>query len=206
MGRYRGASCKICRRSREKLFLKGERCFSAKCAIEKRNYPPGTRPLRPRKISEYGRRLREKQKLRFFYGISERQMRIYFKKATRKKGIPGHNLLSLFECRFDNFIFRANLARSRSEARQFVRHSHFLINGKKSNIPSMTIKQGDIIKIKENKIPVFKEIFDTMKERPKSSWLAFNNSDNSVKMEHLPQRQEIDVPVNEQLIVEYYSK
>jgi small subunit ribosomal protein S4 len=206
MGRYTGASCKICRRAREKLFLKGERCNTAKCAIEKRNYPPGIRALKPKKISEYGKRLREKQKLRFFYGVSEKQMRINFEKSSKKKGLTGHNLLSLFESRLDNIVFRVSLARSRKESRQLVKHSHFLVNGKKADIPSMIIKKDDVITIKEKSMGIFKDSFDSLKDKPKSSWLVFNEADKAISVDHGPAREEIDVPVDEQLIVEYYSK
>ncbi|RAP39245.1 30S ribosomal protein S4 [Candidatus Marinamargulisbacteria bacterium SCGC AAA071-K20] len=206
MSRYRGPSCKLCRRAREKLFLKGDRCQTAKCAIEKRNYPPGYRALKPKKISEYGKRLREKQKLRFYYGVTEKQMRIYFAKASKKKGITGHNLLSLFEQRLDNIVFRANMGKSRKDARQLVKHSHFLVNGKKADIPSMLIKKEDVISIKEKSITVFKDLFDILKDKPKSSWVVFNDSEKSITVDHGPTREEIDVPVDEQLIVEFYSK
>jgi len=206
MSRYRGPSCKICRRAREKLFLKGERCHTAKCAIEKRNFPPGFRSLKPKKISEYGKRLREKQKLRFFYGVSEKQMRIYFDKASKAKEITGHSLLSLFESRLDNIVFRANLAKSRKESRQLVRHSHFLVNGKKANIPSIILKKSDVVTIKDKSLSLFKDAFDSMKDKDKQVWLIVNESEKSIVVDHNPNREEIDVPVDEQLIVEYYSK
>ena len=206
MGRYKGPSCKKCRRAREKLFLKGERCYTAKCEIEKRNYPPGIRSIRMPKISEYGRRLIEKQKLRFFYGVSESQMRIYFKSAANRKGVTGSNLLSLFERRMDNIIYRMNFARSRKEARQMVRHGHFKLNNRNHDIPSTILGVGDIVELRPGSEDNFKTRYEVVKEKQYPTWLKFNATDSSFTIQHEPKRQEIDVPVQEQLIVEYYSK
>lgn len=205
MARYTGPSCKICRRNRAKLFLKGERCHTAKCAIEKRNFPPGPKAVVPRKLSEYGRRLREKQKLRFHYGVSEKQIRSYFAKALRQKGVTGYNLLSLFESRLDNVVFRSKLAASRAEARQLVRHGHFLLNGKKANIPSMLVRSGDVVQI-----TVMDETwtakFEKTKEKGLPTWLVYGAQPGHIQVLQLPVREEIDAPVEEQLIVEFYSR
>jgi len=206
MGRYIGPSCKKCRRSRAKLFLKGERCFTAKCEIDKRNFPPGPRSSSMRKISEYGKRLREKQKLRFYYGVSEKQMQNYFEKAARQKGMTGENLLSLFERRIDNIIYRSHQAASRKNARQLVRHGHFTINDKKITAPSYIIKESDTVQIKEKSRKAVFVNLETVKERGIPAWMAFNKEKTILSIEHLPKRTEIDVPVEEQLIVEFYSR
>jgi small subunit ribosomal protein S4 len=205
MSRYLLASCKICRRNREKLFLKGARCFSAKCAIEKRNYPPGHKSVVARKMSEYGRRLREKQKLRFFYGVSEIQMRNYFSRARSQKGMTGHNLLCLFERRLDNVLYRAHLASSRKEARQLIRHGHFELNGKSVDVPSISVSEGQVITVRSGHIEFVKERFKQLKDKTLPTWIRFNESDLSLQILHIPNREEIDVPVQEQLIVEFYS-
>jgi small subunit ribosomal protein S4 len=205
MGRYLEASCKICRRNKVKLFLKGARCETSKCAIEKRNYPPGPKTAVVRKVSEYGKRLREKQKLRFFYGVSEAQMRNYFKKALAQKGVTGHNLLSLFEKRLDNILVRAKLAVSRKEARQLIRHGHFRLNKRKATIASLSAHEGDVISIKEASFELLKARIDLLKEKGLPTWLAFDETEKSVKLLHNPKREEIDSPVQEQLVVEFYS-
>ena len=207
MGRYRGPSCKICRRNGVKLYLKGSRCETAKCAIEKRNFPPGQQAGGfAKKMSEYGRRLREKQKLRFFYGVSENAIRIYFKKASRQKGITGHLLLSMFERRLDNVIFRAGLATSRKEARQLVRHGHFALNGKNVNIPSMMTGAGDEVQIRQASAEFFDPIIKKLAEATFPIWLSYDQGSKSFKLSHNPLREEIDTPVEEQLIVEFYSR
>lgn len=206
MSRYRGPSCKICRRAREKLFLKGSRCYTAKCAIEKRNYPPGHHAGAGRRLSEYGIRLREKQKLRFFYGVTEGQMRIYFKEANRLKGVTGHNLLRLFEKRLDNVVYRASLASSRKEARQLVKHGHFEIDNKKVNVPSIILKPGSTVTVKKKSKDLFKPRFDHLKDVTLPTWMSFEAQSGSISLLHQPKREEIDVPVHEQLIVEYYSR
>ena len=163
MGRYTGPSCKICRRNGIKLFLKGEHCETAKCSLEKRNFPPGKRDVRLKKLSEYGRRLREKQKLRFFYGVGEKVIRSYFKKADRQKGVTGHNLLSIFERRLDNVFCRSSLARSRKEARQLIQHGHVLVNNKKVDIPSFITKEGDEITVRTRSQELFKPRYESIK-------------------------------------------
>ncbi|MCL2437356.1 MAG: 30S ribosomal protein S4, partial [Clostridiales bacterium] len=172
MARYTGASCRLCRREGQKLFLKGERCYSAKCAIEKRNYPPGQHGQSRKKISEHGRQLREKQKAKRFYGLLETQFRNLFDKAAKKKGITGENLLIMLETRMDNVVFRLGFASSRKEARQLVTHGHFTVNGKKLNIPSAMISPGDVIKVKEKSTssPKFKEIKEMSISVP--SWMT----------------------------------
>lgn len=207
MGKYKGPKCKICRRNGVKLYLKGERCHTAKCEIEKRNFPPGKNASSfGRKISEYGRRLREKQKLRFFYGVSELGMRRYFKEAARQKGITGHNLLFLFERRLDNIVYRSGLANSRAEARQLVKHSHFKLNSKKANIPSILVRDGDTIEISEKSSAIFQPRFSAVKEKGSAAWLSLDEKSKSIKFMNAPKRDEIDAPVDEQLIVEFYSQ
>ncbi|NDC83068.1 30S ribosomal protein S4 [bacterium] len=204
MGTYNGPKCKICRRNRVKLYLKGSRCESAKCAIEKRNYTPGQRSVVPKKISEFGRRLREKQKLRFFYGVSERQIRIYFEKARRSKGITGDNLLSHFERRLDNVVFRLGVGTSRKESRQIVGHGHFQVNGIDVDVPSYIVKEGDLVSLKRLNDGPFVVRFDGKKGTP--AWLVSDPSAKAARVAHLPRRDEIDVPVEEQLVVEFYSR
>lgn len=209
MGRYTGASCKICRRNREKLMLKGQRCETAKCSMEKRNYPPGYSKMNGKmsKLSEYGIRLREKQKMRFFYGVSERQMRIYFSKATSQKGITGHNLIAMFECRLDNLVYRIKLAKSRKEARQLVKHGYFQVNNRKVDIPSFIGRAGDVISIKKTgKEDFFKDRLQVLQETGIPEWLEYNPDKKEVKIISKPTRTQVDIPVEEQLIVEYYSR
>ncbi len=206
MGTYNGPSCKICRRNRAKLFLKGSRCETAKCAIDKRNYPPGIRSVVPRKISEYGRRLREKQKLRFFYGVSERQIRIYFENARRSRGVTGENLLAQFERRLDNIVYRAKLANSRREARQLVAHGHFCVNGKSVDIPSFIAREGDVVSLMRGDYELLSSRFGSKRDSLFPAWLVVDSAQRSVKVAHVPKRDEIDVPVEEHLIVEFYSR
>ncbi len=206
MARYTDSSCRLCRREGQKLFLKGDRCYSTKCAIEKRNYAPGQHGQARKKISEYGTQLREKQKCKRFYGLQETQFRNLFEKAARKKGITGENLLIMLETRLDNVVFRLGFASSRKEARQLVTHNHFTVNGKKVNIPSATVKAGDVIKVKEKSAssPKFKEIKDMTISVP--SWLTVDIEKLEGKVVMLPTRADIDTPVAEHLIVELYSK
>ncbi len=206
MSRYTGANCRLCRREGQKLFLKGERCYSSKCAIEKRNFPPGQHGQGRKKVSEYGLQLREKQKAKRFYGLQETQFRNLFDKAARKKGITGENLLILLETRMDNVVFRLGFASSRKEARQLVTHGHFTVNGKKVGIPSYTVKAGDVIKVKEKSTnsPKFKEIRDMSITVP--SWMTVDVEKLEGKVVAIPTRAEIDTPVAEHLIVELYSK
>lgn len=206
MARYTEANCRLCRREGQKLFLKGERCYSPKCALEKRNYAPGQHGQNRKKISDYGTQLREKQKTKRFYGLQETQFRNLFEKAERKKGITGENLLILLETRLDNVVFRLGFASSRKEARQLVTHSHFTVNGKKVNIPSYEVKAGDVIKVKEKSTssPKFKEVKEMSITVP--SWLTVDVEKLEGKVITLPTRAEIDTPVAEHLIVELYSK
>lgn len=206
MARYTDASCRLCRREGQKLFLKGERCYSTKCAIEKRNYAPGQHGQSRKKVSEYGLQLREKQKAKRFYGILETQFRNYFDKAEKKKGITGENLLIMLETRLDNVVFRMGFASSRKEARQLVRHGHFTVNGRKQNIPSFAVQAGDVIKVKEKSAssPKFKEIKEMSISVP--SWITVDVEKLEGKVVAMPSREEIDTPIAEHLIVELYSK
>ena len=206
MARYTAANCRLCRREGQKLFLKGERCYSTKCALEKRNFPPGQHGQGRKKVSEYGLQLREKQKTKRFYGLQETQFRNLFDKAERKKGITGENLLILLETRLDNVVFRLGFASSRKEARQLVTHGHFTVNGKKVNIPSYEVKAGDVIAVKEKSqsSPKFKEIKDMTITVP--SWVTVDVQKLEGKVLNLPTRDEIDTPVAEHMIVELYSK
>lgn len=206
MARYTDASCRLCRREGQKLFLKGERCYGTKCAIEKRNYAPGQHGQSRKKISDYGLQLREKQKAKRFYGLLETQFRNLFDKAAKKKGMAGENLLIMLETRLDNTVFRMGFASSRKEARQLVTHSHFLVNGKKVDIPSYEVKAGDAIKVKEKSTnsPKFKEIRDMAISVP--SWLTVDVEKLEGRVIVLPKREDIDTPVAEHLIVELYSK
>lgn len=206
MARYTGPSCRLCRREGQKLFLKGERCYSGKCALEKRAYAPGQHGQNRKKSSEYGLQLREKQKAKRFYGLQETQFRNLFAKAAAKSGITGENLLILLETRLDNVVFRMGLASSRKEARQLVTHGHFTVNGKKADIPSMAIKAGDVIAVKEKSAssPKFKEIKEMTISTP--AWISIDTNKLEGKILSMPTRDMIDTPVEEHLIVELYSK
>ncbi|NSW91213.1 MAG: 30S ribosomal protein S4 [Firmicutes bacterium] len=208
MARYTGPSCKLCRREGEKLFLKGDRCYTEKCAINRRAYSPGQHGQQRRKLSEYGMQLREKQKARRFYGVLEKQFRKYFEMATNMKGVTGENLLRILESRLDNVVYRLGLATSRPEARQLVRHNHFYVNGKRVNIPSYLLKPGDIITVteKSRNSEKFKEILEKTRGKVIPKWLEFDPDNLTGKVVSLPSREEIDLPVQEHLIVELYSK
>lgn len=209
MARYIGSMCRLCRREGEKLFLKGERCYkSDKCAVEKRAYAPGQHGQNRKKMSEYGLQLREKQKAKRIYGILETQFRNYFETATTQKGIAGDNLMILLERRLDNVVYRAGFARSRTEARQVVRHNHIQVNGKKVNIPSYLIKAGDVITLKEQSVSIqrFKDIYETTAGRVVPEWIVADTENGKISVQAIPTREQIDVPVNETLIVELYSK
>jgi small subunit ribosomal protein S4 len=209
VGRYTDSVCRQCRREGEKLFLKGDRCYSAKCAIEKRPFVPGQHgQKRKQKTSEYGLQLREKQKTKRIYGVSEKQFRNSFKKADRQSGITGDNLMILLERRLDNVVFRMGLASSRKEARQLVNHDHFTINGKKANIPSMLVKAGDFIQVKENSAssPKFEDLKAAAAYKTPPEWLEVDVENLSGKVLALPSREQIDTVVSEQLIVELYSR
>ncbi|MFC1617374.1 30S ribosomal protein S4 [Candidatus Margulisiibacteriota bacterium] len=199
--------CRKCRRSKQKLHLKGARCLTAKCSLEKRNFPPGFKPGNMmRKSSEYGIRLREKQKVRIFYGISEKQMRKYFSKANKTKGLTGHIFLSLCERRLDNFISRGKFSASRSESRQLISHGHFKINDKKVDIPSYVVKSGDIISVNKKISDFIKKRITEQKEIGLPTWIDFNAAKNTITVLHEPKREEIDLPIEDQLIVEFYSR
>ena len=206
MARYTDANCRLCRREGQKLFLKGERCYSAKCAIEKRNYAPGQHGQSRKKVSEYGLQLREKQKAKRFYGLQEKQFRNLFEKAARKQGKTGENLLILLETRLDNVVYRLGFASSRKEARQLVVHGHFTVNGKKATAPAMELKAGDVVKVKERSAnsPKFKEVKDMAITVP--AWMSVDVEKLEGKVVSVPTREEIDTPVAEHLIVELYSK
>ncbi|HEX5481745.1 MAG TPA: 30S ribosomal protein S4 [Terriglobia bacterium] len=209
MARYRDAVCRLCRREGIKLFLKGQRCLSDKCAIEKRNFPPGQhgKSRRP-KVLGYGLQLREKQKVRRLYGILESQFRSYFEKAARTKGITGENLLFMLERRLDNTVYRLGLATSRAEARQLVRHSHIQVNGRKVNIPSFEVAVGQEIAVKESsrQSPLIQHALDFSGSRNPPSWLEFNREQMKGRVVTLPRREDVNFPIQEQMIVELYSK
>ena len=209
MARYTGESCRVCRREGEKLFLKGSRCYTDKCAITRRAYAPGQHGQKRKKQSEYGMQLREKQKAKSFYGVLESQFRKYFEEAARRKGVTGTNLLQILESRLDNVVYRLGFATSRAQARQLVRHGHFTVNGVKVNIPSYLTKVGDEIKVKEASATseIFKQIVEeNEKGRPVPAWLESNLAGRTGKVVAVPAREEIDLPVQEHLIVELYSK
>lgn len=208
MARYTDASCRLCRRESQKLFLKGERCYSPKCAVEKRNYAPGQHGQSRKKVSEYGLQLREKQKAKRFYGLLETQFRNYFEKAAKKKGITGENLLIMLERRLDNVVYRLGLASSRAEARQLVKHNHFTLNGHKANIPSMLVKVGDVIQLKEKskESPKFQELKEAAAAKNIPAWLELDREQLTARVVAFPTREQIDVPVQEHLIVELYSR
>jgi small subunit ribosomal protein S4 len=208
MARYRGSVCRLCRREGEKLFLKGTRCYTDKCAIERRPYPPGQHGQRRTKISDYGVQLREKQKLKRLYGVQEKPMRNIFSKAVTMKGVTGENLLSLLERRFDNIVYKTGFAASRKEARQLVKHSHFTINGKKANIPSMILKAGDVIGLREKSKSSVKLTgaleANSMREIP--AWLDVDKGKYMATVKDLPRRSDVTSQIEEHLIVELYTK
>jgi small subunit ribosomal protein S4 len=208
VARYTDSDCKLCRRERMKLYLKGKRCDSPKCAIERRPYPPGEHGRARIKESEYLMQLREKQKARRIYGLMERQFRNYYEAAARQRGITGENLLRLLETRLDNVVFRSGLATSRDQARQLVLHRHVQVNGRTVNIPSFRVRPGDTVAIRQksrNLIPV-NESIELAQGRIIPPWLTVNAEEYSVEVSDLPARAMIDTPVQEQLIVELYSK
>lgn len=206
MARYTGATCRLCRREGMKLFLKGDRCYTDKCAFTRRSYAPGQHGQNKKKISNYGTQLREKQKAKRIYGVLEKQFRAYYEKADRARGITGENLLALLETRLDNVVFRLGYGGSRVEARQLVTHGHFLVNGKKVDIPSYKVSVNDVIAVCEKSRGT--EKFKTFAENPKTlpKWLQASPENFEGKVVAEPAREDIDVPVNETLIVELYSK
>lgn len=208
MARYTGAVCKLCRREGKKLFLKGERCYTGKCAFERRSYAPGQHGQSRKKTSEYGLQLRAKQQARRYYGIQEDQFHKYFLMAERRQGMTGENLLRICESRLDNAAYLLGWACSRAEARQLVTHGHFLVNGKKVDIPSYLLKAGDVVSIKEKSLDSekIKAVLESNSARPVPEWLDRDADNHSAKVVKLPDREQIAVPVEEHLIVEYYSK
>lgn len=208
MARYTGPVCRLCRREGAKLYLKGDRCYTGKCAIDRRAYAPGQHGQGRKKVSEYGLQLREKQKAKRIYGILENQFRNYFEKADRQKGITGENLLRLLERRLDNVVFRLGFGSSRTEARQLVRHGHFTVNGSRVNIPSFLVKVGDVVAIaeKSKESPKLKELAENAQSKAAPAWLEKDSNALAGKIVAIPSRDEIDVPVQEHLIVELYSR
>lgn len=206
MARYTGAVCRLCRRENKKLFLKGERCYTDKCAVSRRASVPGQHgKARARKSSEYGIQLRAKQQTRRYYGILESQFAKYFDMAARKEGVTGENLLQICESRLDNVVYRLGFASSRKEARQLVLHGHFTVNGKKANIPSILLKAGDVVAV-ASKSDKIKNVVETMASRPVAKWLDCNKTNMTGHVIDLPKREDIDLDVEEHLIVELYSK
>jgi len=212
MARYTGPVCKLCRREGDKLYLKGSRCMSPKCALEKRNYPPGQHgretQFRRSRASDYSRQLREKQKVRRIYGILERQFRRYFRVAQKKSGLTGSNLLALLESRLDNVIYRMGFASSRAQARQLVQHGHFTVNGRRTNVPSHHIRPGDQIAVRDGsrQRTYFKQLHELAQELSVPEWVRRDTNKLTGEMTRVPERTDIDLAINEQLIVEYYSR
>jgi small subunit ribosomal protein S4 len=209
LARYSGAVCRFCRRENGKLFLKGERCYTDKCAFDRRGYPPGQHgQLRARKFSDYGTQLREKQKVKRMYGILENQFRIYFQNAFRKEGITGENLLFLLETRLDNVVYRFSFANTRPEARQLVRHRHILVNGKPVNIPSFQVKPSDKIEIrpKSQKMDRIGEALEAVDRRGVPKWLELDKDQFAGRMKTPPSREDISQDINEDLIVAFYTR
>lgn len=208
MARYTGPVCRLCRRENIKLFLKGDRCFTDKCAVERRAYAPGQHGQSRAKISDYGVQLREKQKVRRIYGLLEKQFRLYYVEAARMKGVTGDNLLQLLERRLDNVVFRLGFGASRKEARILVGHCHFLVNGRSVNIPSFLVKPGDVVELrpKSRTSERFKELVAAMDRKGLAGWLELDKNNFTGKIVSMPSREDIALPVNESLIVELYSK
>ena len=209
MSRYIGSACRICRRENMKMFLKGDRCYSDKCAFDRRGYAPGEHgQRRGRKISDYGVQLREKQKVKRIYGLSEKQFRLTFSEADRQKGISGSNLLVLLERRLDNIVYRMGFANSRNQGRHFTQHGHFLVNGKRVNIPSYKIKVGDVIELSEKSrnIKPITESIETVVRRGIPQWIDLDKDAMKGQIKSLPAREDLTMPMQEHLIVELYSK
>ena len=208
MARYNESTCRLCRREEAKLYLKGDRCYSEKCAFVRKGYPPGMHGQKRKKTSEYGIQLREKQKTRRIYGVLETQFRRYFHEADRRKGVTGVLLLQILESRLDNVVYRLGFARSRTEARQLVRHAHFMVNGRKVDIPSFMTRPGDEVAVRETSkdLPVFKEMAALKATQGTLPWLEVEREQLKGRIVRLPARSELDVPVTEHLIVELYSR
>ncbi|RMG05649.1 MAG: 30S ribosomal protein S4 [Nitrospirae bacterium] len=208
MARYRDSLCRLCRREGEKLFLKGDRCYTDKCAFERRKYAPGQHGSGRSKISDYGLQLREKQKVKRIYGVLERQFRKYFAEAQKKKGVTGEQLLQFLEMRLDNIVYRLGFASNRRQARQLVNHGHILVNGRKVNIPSYRVRVGDQVEVKEasRSIPFVQESIEKIENRGLSEWLELDKENFRGKVVDIPVREQIPLTVKENLIVELYSK
>jgi small subunit ribosomal protein S4 len=208
MARYTQAVCRLCRRENVKLFLKGDRCFSAKCGVERRTYPPGQHGQGRARFSDYGVQLREKQKVKRMYGLLEGQFARTMQRATRMKGRTGENLLVLLERRLDNVVFRMGFATSRAEARQLVRHGHFTVNGRKASIPSMTLREGDLVRLREksHKVARVTGALEALEGKSVPQWLETDKDNFAGKVKALPVREDITMPIQEQLIVELYSR
>lgn len=208
MARYTGPACRLCRREGTKLFLKGDRCLSGKCAVDRRSSAPGQHGGGNKKLKEYGIQLREKQKAKRYYGVLEKQFKGYYNRAVKAEGVTGENLLSLLERRLDNVVYRMGLADSRKEARQLVLHEHFRLNGKKVNIPSITVKVGDVITVKEGSrsSDKIKYLIDSLDTRLTPKWMDVDKSNAVATVTTLPSREDVDFPFEEHLIVELYSK
>lgn len=208
MAKYTGPACRLCRREGTKLFLKGERCLTGKCAIERRRNAPGQHGASNKMMREYGIQLREKQKARRYYGVLEGQFRSYFEMAEKQAGVTGENMLSLLERRLDNVVYRMGLAASRREARQMLRNDYFTLNGKKANIPSILVREGDVVTLKDDskKLVRVKQLLDSMGDQTTPKWLSVDVANASATVVALPKREDVDFPFEEQLIVELYSK
>ena len=209
MARYTGSVCRLCRRENMKLFLKGDRCFSDKCAFDRRGYPPGQHgERRGRKVSDYGIQLREKQKVKRMYGLTEKQFRLFFKRANQQKGITGTNLLVMLERRLDNLVYRMGFVNSRTQGRHFVRHNHFTVNGKKVNIPSFLAGPGDVVEVREKSrtIQAISDSLDAVVRRGVPQWIELEKEAFKGIVKGLPVREDLTMPIQEQLIVELYTK
>ena len=208
MARYTGPVCRLCRREGKKLYLKGDRCVSGKCALDRRNTAPGQHGAATKKLKEYGKQTREKQSARRYYGVLEKQFVNYYEEAARQQGMTGENLLKLLERRYDNVVYRMGLASSRKEARQLIRHGHFTLNGKKADIPSIIVRVGDVVAVKEKSRSTekFKVLAEQMAQVIAPKWLDVNVDAMSAKVTAIPQRDDVDFPFEEQLIIELYSK
>jgi len=208
MSRYLGSVCRLCRRENQKLFIKGDRCNTDKCAFERRGYPPGQHGQGRIKFSEYGLQLREKQKIKRIYGLVEKQFRNLFERADRAKGITGTNLLTMLERRLDNVAYRSGFANSRAEARQLIRHGHFAVNGRRVNIPSFLVNKGDLVEVKENSRGVARimSALESVKRREIPQWIELDSTGMKSRVRDLPARDDITAPMEERMVVELYSK
>ena len=208
MSRYRGPVSRLCRREGMKLFLKGAKCYTKKCPFERRPTPPGQHGVRRRKVSEFGIQLREKQKMRRIYSVHERQFKRYFENAERRTGVTGENLLRLLETRLDNVVFRMGFATSRAQARQLVSHGHFTVNGDSTNVPSFAVGEGDLVEVRETsrKSAYFKNAKETLKGAQRPDWLSVDADKLSGSVTALPRRDQMPAELNEQLVIEYYSR